>query len=91
MCSQVGRAVSFIGSTAALGIMTLISVLIGNGFKRVPDALKSSVPVGRYLSVACMLYFGVRTLKVGPSLECLQSVQPCPMSLPGSVWGEYLA
>ena len=61
---QVGRAISFIGSVLALGLMTVISVLIGYGFKSVPDALKSSVPIGRYLSVACMLYFGLRTLQV---------------------------
>ena len=56
--------ISFIGSTAALAIMTVISVVIGFGFKSVPDALKSSIPVGHFLSVACLLYFGVKTLKV---------------------------
>ena len=61
---QVGKLISFLGSTAALGLMTVISVLIGYCFKSVPDALKSSVPIGQYLSVACMLYFGVRTIKV---------------------------
>ncbi len=44
--------------------MTVISVVIGFGFKSVPDALKSSIPVGHFLSVACLLYFGVKTLKV---------------------------
>ena len=61
---QVGRLISFLGSTAALSLMTVISVTIGFCFKSVPDALKSSVPIGQYLSVACMLYFGVRTIKV---------------------------
>ena len=61
---QVGRMMSFIGSTVALAIMTVISVVIGYGFKSVPDALKSSIPVGHYLSVACLVYFGVKTLKV---------------------------
>ena len=61
---QVGKLISFLGSTAALGLMTVISVSIGYCFKSVPDALKSSVPIGQYLSVACMLYFGVRTIKV---------------------------
>ncbi|BDA41581.1 GDT1-like protein 1, chloroplastic [Coccomyxa sp. Obi] len=63
LAMKVGRAISFIGSVLALGLMTVISVLIGYGFKSVPDALKSSVPIGRYLSVACMLYFGFRTLQ----------------------------
>ena len=64
VAEQVGKLISFLGSTAALGLMTVISVLIGYCFKSVPDALKSSVPIGQYLSVACMLYFGVRTIKV---------------------------
>ncbi|KAK9909153.1 hypothetical protein WJX75_007930 [Coccomyxa subellipsoidea] len=63
LAMKVGRAISFVGSTLALALMTVISVLIGYGFKSVPDALKSSVPIGRYLSVACMFYFGVRTLQ----------------------------
>lgn len=67
---QVGRAISFVGSTLALALMTVISVLIGYGFKSVPDALKSSVPIGRYLSVACMFYFGVRTLQVCSLRNC---------------------
>lgn len=66
---QVGRVVSFFGSTLALALMTVISVVIGYAFKSVPDALKSSVPIGRYLSVACMLYFGFRTLQVCHSLD----------------------
>ena len=66
MLLQVGRLISFLGSTAALGLMTVISVLIGYCFKSVPDALKSSVPIGQYLSVACMLYFGIRTITVRP-------------------------
>ncbi len=72
---QVGRAISFIGSTLALALMTVISVLIGYGFKSVPDALKSSVPVGRYLSVACMVYFGVRTLQVSDSCDKYRSAE----------------
>ena len=67
---QVGRMISFVGSTVALAIMTVISVVIGYGFKSVPDALKSSIPVGHYLSVACLLYFGVKTLKVCSAHFC---------------------
>lgn len=63
----MGKAVSFIGSLSALTLMTFISVGIGYAFKSVPDALEGSLPVGKYLAVATMLYFGVRTLQVsGP-------------------------
>ena len=61
---QVGRWRSLIGSSAALGLMTLISVAIGSAFKSLPDVLKSSLPVGQYLGAALMLLFGVRTIKV---------------------------
>ena len=64
---QVGKWVSFAGSTVALALMTLISVAIGCAFKSVPDALKTSAPVGSYLGVACLVYFGVKTLRVCPA------------------------
>ena len=48
----------------ALGLMTIISVGIGFMFKQVPDAIKGSVPVGEYLGIALLIYFGLRTLKV---------------------------
>ena len=49
----------------ALGLMTIISVGIGFMFKQVPDAIKGSVPIGEYLGIALLIYFGLRTLKVG--------------------------
>lgn len=61
--AQVGKWLSFIGSSLALAIMTIISVGIGYACKSVPDALKSSLPVGQYLGVALMVYFGVKTLR----------------------------
>ena len=63
MAWQVGKWLSFMGSALALSIMTVISVGIGYAFRSVPDALKSSLPVGQYLSVALMVYFGVKTLR----------------------------
>jgi threonine/homoserine/homoserine lactone efflux protein len=59
----VGKWLSFIGSSLALAIMTIISVGIGYACKSVPDALKSSLPIGQYLGVALMVYFGVKTLR----------------------------
>ena len=63
MMCQVGKWLSFLGSALALSIMTVISVGIGCAFRSVPDALKSSLPVGQYLGVALMVYFGVKTLR----------------------------
>jgi hypothetical protein len=55
---------SLVGSTAALSLMTVISVCIGAAFKSLPEVLKSSLPVGQYLGAALMLLFGIRTIKV---------------------------
>lgn len=53
------------GSVVALAVMTLISVGIGAAFSKVPDALKSSLPVGEILGVALLVFFGFKALKVG--------------------------
>lgn len=52
------------GSLAALAVMTLISVGIGAAFSKVPDALKSSLPVGEIAGVALLVFFGIKALKV---------------------------
>ena len=61
---RVGKWLSFTGSVAALSLMTLISVAIGVVFKNVPDRLSSTLPIGQYLGVALLVYFGFKTLKV---------------------------
>lgn len=64
LATSVGKWLSFIGSVSALSVMTIISVAIGYAFKSVPNALEGSLPVGKYLAVATMLWFGIRTLRV---------------------------
>ena len=64
-----------LGSSAALGIMTVISVCIGSAFSRLPDAMTSSIPIGQYLGAALMLLFGVRTIYVGHSFSC-RTIKP---------------
>lgn len=44
--------------------MTVISVGIGAIFSRVPDALKSSLPIGEIAGVGLLVVFGLRSLKV---------------------------
>lgn len=64
LAMRVGKWLSFTGSVAALSLMTFISVAIGVVFKNVPDRLSSTLPIGQYLGVALLVYFGVKTLKV---------------------------
>ncbi|KAK9812387.1 hypothetical protein WJX73_006816 [Symbiochloris irregularis] len=73
LATSVGRTVSFLGSIVALSIMTVISVSIGYAFKSVPAALEGSLPVGKYLAVATMLYFGLRTLREAWKMPKLQN------------------
>jgi putative Ca2+/H+ antiporter (TMEM165/GDT1 family) len=63
LAMKVGRWLSFAGSLTALGLMSVLSVGIGFAFKQVPDAIKGSVPIGEYLGIALLVYFGLRTLK----------------------------
>ncbi|KAF8055118.1 GDT1-like protein [Scenedesmus sp. PABB004] len=63
LAMRLGRWVSFAGSLAALAVMTLISVGIGAACSRVPDALRSSLPVGEIAGVALLVFFGLKALK----------------------------
>jgi len=69
LAMKVGKAISFFGSLASLGVMTVVSVAIGAVFSRVPDALKSSVPVGELAGIALLVFFGVRALRDGLKSE----------------------
>lgn len=64
LAMRLGRAVSFVGSVAALSVMTVISVGIGAACSKVPDALKSSVPIGEIAGVILLVVFGIRALRV---------------------------
>ncbi|GAQ79366.1 hypothetical protein KFL_000290160 [Klebsormidium nitens] len=52
-----------VGSSAALSLMTVISVAIGRLFQKVPAQLKTTIPVGEYAAVALLVYFGFRALR----------------------------
>jgi len=63
LAMRVGRAAALVGSVAALALMTGVSVAIGAAFQAVPTALSSTVNVSHWASVACLIYFGLKTLK----------------------------
>lgn len=65
LAMEFGRWLSFLGTMSSLTLMTVISVGIGVLFRNVPEALKTSAPVGEWLSVAMLLWFGIRTLQAG--------------------------
>ena len=76
LAMRVGKWLSFTGSVAALSLMTFVSVAIGVVCKNVPDRLSSSIPIGQYLGVAFLLYFGFKTLKVTTTNTQLSPLAP---------------
>lgn len=77
LAMKVGKWMSYFGSVAALVVMTIISVGIGAVFSRVPDALKSSIPVGELAGIALLVFFGIKALRVRKSsqMHCSSSQQ----------------
>lgn len=69
LAMKIGKWMSFIGSVSALAVMTVISVGIGAVFSRVPDALRSSIPIGELAGVALLVFFGVKALRVSPTAQ----------------------
>lgn len=63
LAMKFGKMISFVGSMAALSIMTVISVGIGYIVKSVPSVIESSEVFGQWLGAALLLYFGVTTLR----------------------------
>jgi Uncharacterized protein family UPF0016 len=78
LAMRLGRSVAFFGSVFALGVMTVISVGIGQLFARVPKFIDTSSPIGQYVGAACLVYFGallVRYVRMRPAINCLHSIQ----------------
>ena len=62
LAMRYGRILSLLGSVSSLSLMTVISVIIGYAVQRVPTVVESSEIIGKYLSAASLLYFGVKSL-----------------------------
>ena len=59
LAMRLGRFRVLMGATAALGTMTVISVVIGRAFQRLPSSLATTLPVGEYAAVAMLVFFWV--------------------------------
>ena len=62
LAAKYGKLISFLGSIGALGIMTIISTVLGQIFHAVPSSLTQGVPFDDYIAVAAFSYFGIKTL-----------------------------
>ncbi|KAG1674219.1 hypothetical protein FOA52_013839 [Chlamydomonas sp. UWO 241] len=65
LAMKLGKVVSFLGSVTSLSVMTVISVSIGALCSKVPDALKSSIPVGELAGILLLLVFGIKAIGEG--------------------------
>ncbi|KAI5070387.1 hypothetical protein GOP47_0014730 [Adiantum capillus-veneris] len=52
-----------LGASAAVAMMTIISVAIGRIFQAVPAHLRTTLPIGEYAAVALLVFFGLKSLK----------------------------
>ena len=67
LAMKTSRIVSFIGSMAALAVMTILSVLIGQIFHAVPAGFGEGLPLDDIAAAAAFAFFGIKTL-----MEALQ-------------------
>ena len=81
LAMKTSRFVSFVGSMAALGAMTILSVLIGQIFHAVPSGFGEGIPLDDIAAALAFAFFGVKTL-----MEALQMDENSP-----SVMDEELA
>eukprot|EP00242_Pyramimonas_sp_CCMP2087_P017723 CAMPEP_0198211950 /NCGR_PEP_ID=MMETSP1445-20131203/25435_1 /TAXON_ID=36898 /ORGANISM="Pyramimonas sp., Strain CCMP2087" /LENGTH=365 /DNA_ID=CAMNT_0043886311 /DNA_START=167 /DNA_END=1265 /DNA_ORIENTATION=+ len=59
-----GRTLVFTGATAALALMTIVSVAVGTIFQQVPTALTDTqLPIGQWAGALMLVYFGIRNIK----------------------------
>mmetsp|Transcript_7679 Transcript_7679/g.18733 ORF Transcript_7679/g.18733 Transcript_7679/m.18733 type:complete len:358 (+) Transcript_7679:110-1183(+) len=62
LAMRASRFLAFSGSMLALGVMTVISVLIGQVFHNVPSSITGGLPLDDYAAIAFLGYFGVKSL-----------------------------
>lgn len=60
---KYSRVLVLLGTMAALGAMTVISVGIGQVFHSLPASLNSSIPFDDYAAVALLIWFGLQNIR----------------------------
>ena len=62
LAAKYGKIIAFLGSISALGVMTIISTVIGQLFHAVPSSISQGIPFDDYIAIAAFSYFGIKTL-----------------------------
>jgi len=76
LAMKTSRFISFFGSMAALGVMTILSVLIGQIFHAVPSGFGEGIPLDDIAAALAFAFFGVKTL-----VEALQMDENSPSAM----------
>ncbi|CAL2225586.1 unnamed protein product [Prunus armeniaca] len=63
LAMQYDKALVLLGSTGALSLMTILSVIIGRIFNSVPAQFQTTLPIGEYAAVTLLLFFGLKSIK----------------------------
>lgn len=62
LAAKFSRTISFIGSTGALAVMSILSVSVGQIIQSIPKGAVAALPWSEYATILSFTYFGVRTL-----------------------------
>ncbi|KAK9664771.1 hypothetical protein RND81_14G066900 [Saponaria officinalis] len=63
LAMQYEKGLVLLGSMGALGLMTILSVVIGRIFQSVPAQFQTTLPIGEYAAVTLLLFFGLKSIK----------------------------
>ena len=63
LAAQKSKALVLAGAMGALSLMSVISVIIGYVFQKLPGFFNSSVPITEYASIVLLFLFGVQSLR----------------------------
>jgi putative Ca2+/H+ antiporter (TMEM165/GDT1 family) len=74
LAMKTSRFISFLGSMAALGVMTILSVLIGQVFHAVPSGFGDGLPLDDIAAAIAFAFFGVKTLMEALQMEEGESI-----------------
>lgn len=63
LAMQYKKGLVLLGSMGALGLMSILSVVIGRVFHSVPAQFQTTLPIGEYAAVTLLLFFGLKSIK----------------------------
>ncbi|KNA19203.1 hypothetical protein SOVF_063890 [Spinacia oleracea] len=73
LAMQYKKGLVLLGSMGALGLMTILSVVIGRIFQSVPAQFQTTLPIGEYAAVTLLLFFGLKSIKDAWDLPAVDS------------------